>query len=62
MGRERGIGREREWRDGGTHISGVNSFTELVGASRRDYFSQNTLFSIFNYLDPHFLIYFSLVI
>ena len=61
--RERGKGRgEREWRDSGIHCQwGVNSSTELVGASKRNYFPKIHIFLFCNFLGPHFLIPFPLV-
>ena len=39
---------------------GVNSSTELVGASKRNYFPKIHLFPFCNFLVPHFFNFFSL--
>ena len=53
--------RKRVERDSGTHcVSGVNPSTGLVGASNRNYFSQNTPFSILQLFEPIFFNLFSL--
>ena len=72
---ERGKGTERNERPGkedrgekesgetvGPTVSGVNLSTELVGESKRNYFSQNTRFSILQLFRPYILISFPLAI
>ena len=50
---------ERQW---DPLSMGVNLSTELVGASKRNYFLKIHLFPFCNFLGPHFLISFPLVI